>query len=409
MDISYILKRAVAEVIVEEEMTKLLKSGKKLRLKEGFDPSFPDIHLGHMVTLRKLRQFQELGHQVILIVGDWTAQIGDPSGTSITRPMLSMEQVQINAETYMKQFFKVVDKSRTEVRWQSEWFGKFTLTDVIQLTSKFTVAQLMAREDFSNRYGAGHPIAITELLYPLLQAYDSVAIKADVEFGGTDQKFNLLVGRELQSTAGQPPQQIFLVPLLVGTDGSQKMSKSRGNYIGVAEAPNEIYGKVMSISDSLLLNYFELLTDVPDEELKEFEEGIKNETVNPMNLKKRLAREIVTQLYSQKDAGEAEEYFSRTVQKKELPDEIEELPLNLYFKDLSPLQMEFTSVDISKLLVVTRKVKSRSEANRLIAQGAVSIDGEKLTGPTAHIKIGSIIKIGKRRFAKVINTDTLKQ
>jgi len=210
-EINYLLKRGVAEIIIEEELAELIHSGKKLRLKEGFDPSSPDIHLGHMVALRKLRQFQDLGHHVILIVGDWTAQIGDPSGASATRPMLSKEEVQTNAETYMQQFFKVVDKQRTEVRWQSEWFGKFTLADVIQLTSKFTIAQLMSREDFSNRYNAGRPIAVTELLYPLLQAYDSVAIQADVEFGGTDQKFNLLVGRELQSMVGQPPQQLFLV------------------------------------------------------------------------------------------------------------------------------------------------------------------------------------------------------
>jgi len=406
-DINRMLKRGVAEIIVEQEMIELLRSGKKLRLKEGFDPSFPDIHLGHMVALKKLRQFQDLGHQVILIVGDWTAQIGDPSGVSATRPMLPMEQVQANAETYMKQFFKVVDKAKTEVRWQSEWFGKFTLTDVIQLTSKFTIAQLMAREDFSSRYSAGRPIAVTELLYPLLQAYDSVAIRADVEFGGTDQKFNLLVGRELQSMVGQHPQQCFMTPLLVGTDGSQKMSKSLGNYIGVAEPPNEMYGKVMSIPDNLILHYFELVTDVPDEELDEFRQELSHDTINPMTVKQRLASEIVTQLHGNEAAIEAEEHFVRVVQKKELPDEIEELPLNLYFKDLSPQQMEFTGVDISKLLVVTGKIKSRSEANRLIEQGAVSIDGKKLTGPIAHIKIGSIIKIGKRRFAKVINTDKL--
>ncbi len=405
-DTGYLLKRGVAEVIVEEEMEELLRSGKKLRLKEGFDPSFPDIHLGHMVALRKLRQFQELGHQVVLIVADWTAQIGDPSGASVTRPMLSVEQVQANAQTYMEQFFKVVDKKRTEVRWQSEWYGKFTLGDIIQLTSKFTIAQLMARDDFSARYNAGRPITIAELLYPLLQAYDSVAVRADVEFGGTDQKFNLLVGRELQSVVGQRPQQIFLVPILIGTDGSQKMSKSLDNYIGVAEPPEEIYGKVMSIPDSLIMDYFELVTDVPDEELEEFRQELSRKTVNPMILKKRLARELVTQLYDQKAANEAEARFVKLVQKKEVPEEIEDLPINLYFKDLSSEQMEFTGVDISKLLVVTGKVKSRSEANRLIEQGAVSIDGEKLTGPTAHIKIGSIIKVGKRRFAKVINTDT---
>ena len=281
-DINRLLKRGVAEIIVEEEMVQMLRSGKKLRLKEGFDPSFPDIHLGHMVALRKLRQFQELGHQIVLIVADWTAQIGDPSGVSVTRPMLSAEQVQANAETYMKQFFKIVDKEKTEVRWQSEWFDKFNLGDVIRLTSKFTVAQFLARDDFSKRYSEGRPIALTELLYPLLQAYDSVAIQADVEFGGTDQKFNFLVGRELQSMMGQRPQQCFMTPLLVGTDGSQKMSKSLGNYIGVAEPPYEIYGKVMSIPDDLILQYFELVTDVPDEELEEFKKQLDDAKFNPM-------------------------------------------------------------------------------------------------------------------------------
>ena len=397
-DISYLLKRGVAEIIIEEEMVKLLGSGKQLRLKEGFDPSFPDIHLGHVVILRKLRQFQDLGHQVILIVGDWTAQIGDPSGASATRPMLSKEQVQANAETYMKQFFKVVDKKRTEVRWQSEWFGKFTLSDIIQLTSKFTVAQLLAREDFSTRYSAGRPIAVTELLYPLLQAYDSVAIQADVEFGGTDQKFNLLVGRELQSTVGQPPQQVFLAPLLIGTDGSQKMSKSLGNYIGIAEPPDEIYGKVMSIPDSLILHYFELVTDVPDQELEEFKQGLSHQAVNPMTLKKRLAREIVTQLYDQKAASDAEEHFAKVFQKRGLPEEIKEYHIPLH-----------ASMDIRGLITVTHLAKSRSEASRLIEQGAVEIDGEKVTSYMAPVKSGSIIKVGKRRFAKVINTDTLTE
>ncbi len=404
-DISYLLKRGVAEIIVEEEMVKLLRSGKKLRLKEGFDPSFPDIHLGHTVALRKLRQFQELGHQIVLIVADWTAQIGDPSGMSATRPMLSLEQVKANAETYMQQFFKIVDREKTEIRWQSEWFGKFTLTEVIQLTSKFTVAQFLARDDFSARYKAERPIALTELLYPLLQAYDSVAIEADVEFGGTDQKFNFLVGRELQSMMGQPPQQCFMVPLLVGTDGSQKMSKSLGNYIGVTESPDEIYGKVMSIPDSLILNYFELVTDVPDDELEGFRQGLENKSINPMELKKRLSREIITQLYDQKAAMEAEGHFERTVQRKEAPDEIQEIRIS--FKDLSSKQMGVTGVYIPRLLVVIGFAKSLSEANRLIAQGAVNTDGTKVTENVIPVKSGSIIKVGKRRFAKVINTDTL--
>jgi len=404
-DINRLLKRGVAEIIVEQEMIKLLKSGKKLRLKEGFDPSFPDIHLGHMVALKKLRQFQDLGHQVILIVGDWTAQIGDPSGVSATRPILSMEEVQANAETYMEQFFKVVDREKTEVRWQSEWFGKFTLTDVIQLTSKFTIAQLMAREDFSSRYSAGRPIAITELLYPLLQAYDSLAIRADVEFGGTDQKFNLLVGRELQSMVGQHPQQCFMTPLLVGTDGSQKMSKSLGNYIGVAEPPNEMYGKVMSIPDNLILHYFELVTDVSDEELDEFRQGLSHDTINPMELKKRLAREIVSQLYNQKTASEADEHFTRVFQRREMPEEIKECYVS--FSKLASERGGEAGIDISRLLVETGLAESRSEANRLISHGGTVIAGETVTSRIAPIKSGSIIKVGKRRFAKVINTDKL--
>jgi tyrosyl-tRNA synthetase len=386
LDIDYVLKRGVAEIIVEEEMRALLRSGKKLRLKEGFDPSFPDIHLGHMVALRKLRQFQELGHQIVLIVADWTAQIGDPSGMSVTRPMLTRKQVEANAQTYMQQFFKIVDKKKTEIRWQSEWFDRFTLTDIIQLTSKFTVAQFLARDDFSARYKAEKPIALTELLYPLLQAYDSVAIKADVEFGGTDQKFNFLVGRELQSMMGQPPQQCFMVPLLVGTDGSQKMSKSLGNYIGVAEPPEQIYGKAMSVPDSLLINYFELLTDVPDLELAEF----KNDpSANPMTLKKRLAREIITQLYDREAAAEAEGHFERTVQRKEVPDDI----------PTTPTSDEF--LDIRHLLKSNGLVGSISEATRLVNQGAVKVDGTKVAEYKVHVRDGSVIQFGKLRWCKI--------
>jgi tyrosyl-tRNA synthetase len=380
----YLLTRGVAEIIIKEELIDLLRAGKKLRLKEGFDPSFPDIHLGHMVALRKLRQFQELGHQVVLIVGDWTAQIGDPSGVSVTRPMLSAEKVKANAETYMKQFFKVVDREKTEVRWQSEWFGKFTLADVIKLTSKFTVAQLLARDDFNARFNANRPIAVTELLYPLLQAYDSVAIKADVEFGGTDQKFNFLVGRELQTMVGQHPQQCFMTPLLVGTDGVQKMSKSLGNYIGVAEPPNDMYGKVMSINDSLILQYFELLTDVSQNELEGFRQQLSMGTTNPMLLKKRLAKEIVTQLHGAEAAREAEEHFTKVFQKREAP---EEMP-------------EARSGELLQMLVDKGIVKSKSEGRRLIAQGAVDIDGKKATNPNEIVPKGSIIKVGKRDYLK---------
>ncbi len=399
-DISRLLKHGVAEVIVEEELIELLRSGKKLRLKEGFDPSFPDIHLGHMVALRKLRQFQELGHQVVLIVGDWTAQIGDPSGASITRPMLSAEQVKANAQTYMEQFFKIVDQSKTEVRWQSEWFGKFTLADVIRLTSKFTVAQLLARDDFNARFNAGRPIAVTELLYPLLQAYDSVVVQADVEFGGTDQKFNFLVGRELQAMMGQHPQQCFMTPLLVGTDGSHKMSKSLGNYIGVAEPPEEIYGKVMSISDSLIMQYFELLTDVPDKELEEFKKALADEKINPMMLKKRLAREIITQLDGESAALGAEQRFEKVHQRGEMPEEVEEKPVSF-----RALTYPDGTVNIGRLLTDIGFAKSVSEAHRLINQKAVNIDDITQNSIRAAVKNGSIVNVGKHRFAKIVNTD----
>ncbi|MBI2831682.1 MAG: tyrosine--tRNA ligase [Chloroflexi bacterium] len=385
-NLDYILKRGVAEILIKEELLELLRSGRKLRLKEGFDPSFPDIHLGHMVALRKLRQFQELGHQVVLIVGDWTAQIGDPSGVSVTRPMLSAEKVKANAETYMKQFFKVVDKEKTEVRWQSEWFGKFTLADVIKLTSKFTVAQFLAREDFSARYAAGRPIAITELLYPLLQAYDSLAVQADVEFGGIDQKFNFLVGRELQGMMGQRQQQCFMTPLLVGTDGAHKMSKSLGNYIGIDEPPGEIYGKTMSITDSLILQYFELVTDVPDEELEQFKKQMEQGTVNPMELKKRLARELVTQLYDQEAALKAGEHFEKTVQKKETPAEI--------------CLGTRSGCAIQDYLVENNLAKSKGEAKRLILQGAVDAGGQRIIDANWIVPKDVIIRVGKRRYVR---------
>jgi len=403
-----ILKRGVAEIIVEEELVRLLEAGKKLRLKMGFDPSRPDIHLGHVVGMRKLRQLQELGHQVVVIVGDWTAQIGDPSGMSQTRPMLSAEEVRANAETYMQQFFKVVDKEKTEVRWQSEWFGKFNLADVIRLTSKFTVAQLLAREDFSNRYSAGRPIAITELLYPLLQAYDSVAIQADVEFGGIDQKFNCLMGRELQQMIGQPRQQVFLVPLLVGTDGQQKMSKSLGNYIGVDDPPNDMYGKVMSIPDDLLMDYFELLTDVPDKELAEFKQQLAAQSVNPMILKKRLAREIVGQFHSAGAAREAESHFEKVVQSGEAPEQITIYPIGIPSagavgtpRVIKAEKEEDITVDITKVLVEADIVKSRGEAKRLLAQSAIEVDGNVILEKDVKIKNGSIIQVGKRRFLKI--------
>jgi tyrosyl-tRNA synthetase len=388
-DLNFLLKRGVSEIISEEELTKLLNSGKKLRLKEGFDPSSADIHMGHMVGLRKLRQFQELGHQVVLIVGDWTAQIGDPSGASVTRPMLTAEKVKENAETYMKQFFRVVDREKTEVRWQSEWFGNFSLADVIKLTSKFTVAQFLAREDFNNRFKAGKPIAITEFMYPLLQAYDSVAVQSDVEFGGQDQKFNFLVGRELQTMMGQRPQQCFMTALLVGTDGVHKMSKSLGNYIGVDESPDEIYGKVMALADNMIIQYFELLTDVSDSELMDFKRQIAGNAINPMVLKKRLAVELVTQLHGHDAAVKADEHFTNVFQKREMPEEIAEITVA-------------ADEDIRDIITRANIAKSRSDATRLLQQGAISIDGVKLTSGKTAYQDGNIIKVGKHNFIKLV-------
>ena len=398
-----LLKRGVAEIISEQEMVKLLESGRPLRLKQGFDPSRPDIHLGHVVGLRKLRQFQEMGHQVILIVGDWTAQIGDPSGQSITRPMLTAEEVRRNAETYMQQFFRVVDKSRTQVRLQSEWFGKFNLGDVIRLTSKFTVAQFLAREDFRKRFDSGQPIAITELLYPLLQAYDSVAIEADVEFGGIDQKFNCLVGRELQGMVGQRQQQVFLVPLLVGIRGVDKMSKSLDNYIGIDEPPNDMYGKVMSIKDPLIMPYFELLTDVPDQELVEMKLQLDSQSVHPMELKKRLARDIVMQFHGAEEARKADERFAKEVQKKEMPGTVD--VVHIQAMDRGGAEEKATIIRSKPLMLVlvdAGLAKSRGDAKRLIMQSAVDVDGETVTDIEFKIASGALVKVGKRRFCRII-------
>ncbi len=391
-----ILERGVAETIVESELRKLLESGRTLNLKQGFDPSAPDIHLGHVVGLRKLRQLQDLGHRVTLIVGDWTARIGDPSAQSVTRPMLSLHQVKANAQTYLKQFFKVVDKDKTEVRWQSEWYNKFTLDEVIGLTSKFTVAQLLAREDFNKRYSCGNPISLTEMLYPLLQAYDSVAIKADVEFGGTDQKFNCLLGRELQQILGQTPQQVFLVPLLIGTDGSQKMSKSLGNQIGIDEAPQEICGKVMSIPDSLIIHYFELVTDVPEAMICEFKEQLEKRSVNPINIKKQLAHEIVKQFYGKELADEALENFSKVFQKREVP---EEIPSYVFAAEYIGDQLY--QLDIAPTLVKEGLIKSKSELKRLLYQEAIELDGNKVTSSIVNAYEGSVLKIGKHCFVKI--------
>lgn len=390
-----VLNRGVEEIIVRSEFLDRLNSGQKMRLKMGFDPSAPDIHVGHAVGLRKLRQLQEMGHQVVLIVGDWTAQIGDPSGRSETRKMLGIEEVHANAQTYLDQFFKIVDKDRTEIRWQSEWFGPFTLTNVIELTSKFTVAQILAREDFAKRFGENQPISITELLYPLLQGYDSVAIESDVEFGGTDQKFNLLVGRELQQMRGMKPQQCFIMPLLPGTDGVQKMSKSLGNYIGIDEPAQEIFGKVMSIPDSMILPYYDWLTDTPTFEIKEIEKSLNSMSVNPIELKKTVAHKLVSDFHDSKAAALAQEFFEKTVQGGEIPNDIPEYTV--------PSGEDAVNLRLSNLLVDSGLTTSTGEARRLIDQGAVKINDVAVTKNenVADLDKG-ILRAGRRRYLKLI-------
>ncbi|PZC43535.1 MAG: tyrosyl-tRNA synthetase [Chloroflexi bacterium] len=392
-NINTALKRGVSEVIIESELRALMSTKTTLRLKMGFDPSTPDIHLGHVVGLRKLRQFQQLGHTVVLIVGDWTAQIGDPSGRSSVRKMLTADEVKQNAATYLNQFFKIVDKNKTEVRWQSEWFGSFDLSKVIELTSMFTVAQFLARDDFSKRFKEQKPIAITEFLYPLLQAYDSVAINSDVEFGGTDQKFNLLVGRDMQEMMGQKPQHCLLVPILVGTDGTNKMSKSLNNSIGVADSANNMYGKLMSINDDMICPYFELLTDISDEVLATTKAALKDNDVNPMNLKKDLAITVVRDMHGGSDAEKAALHFKNTVQSKGVPKDIPEFALSA-LKNIEGQRL-------SSLLVTCGLAKSAGEAKRLISQKAVTLDGSLIDENISINDIESgILKVGKRQIIR---------
>ncbi|MCL0055157.1 tyrosine--tRNA ligase [Dehalococcoidia bacterium] len=390
-----VLRRGVEEIIVEREFIERLDSGNPMRLKMGFDPSAPDIHLGHAVGLRKLRQLQELGHKVVLIVGDWTAQIGDPSGRSQTRTMLGADEVNANAQSYLDQFFKIVDRDRTEIRLQSEWFGPFSLTNVIELTRKFTVAQILARDDFAKRFKESQPIAITELLYPLLQAYDSVAIRSDVEFGGSDQRFNLLVGRELQQSEGMPPQQCFIMPLLPGTDGIQKMSKSLDNYIGIDEPPNEIYGKVMSIPDTLIIPYYEWLTDVPSLEIVEIKSALSNGSGNPMELKKRVAGILVADYHDPESAALARSFFERTVQGQEIPDDIQTHTI--------PRGPDSIGVRLSHIIFDAGLATSTGEARRLIDQGAVRIGDEpvRLNMEVSTLQAG-VLRVGRRRYLRLV-------
>ena len=387
--LDYILHRAVAEIITEQGLRQRLDSGRPLRLKMGFDPSRPFLHVGHAVGIRKLRQFQELGHQVILIVGDWTAQIGDPSGKDESRPMLTAEQVQENAKTYMDQFFMLVDRSRTEVRWQSEWFGKFTLGDVYRIARQFTLAEMLEHETFEKRFRAGLPLTLIELLYPTLQGYDSIPIQADVEFGGMDQKFNILAGRKLQERFGQIPQEVFLVPLLLAPDGGRQMSKSLGNTIDLLAEPNDMFGKVMSITDAVLLDYFRLATDVPDKDLAEMQQALAAGSVNPRDLKLQLARDIVTQFRGPEAARQAEAEFIRVFSRRELPTEME----------THVLRQPTSLVD---LLVVVGFAPSKSEARRLIQQGGVRLDEDKLDQVDAVITPrAGVLSVGRRKFVRL--------
>jgi tyrosyl-tRNA synthetase len=390
MEHTDLLTRGVAEVIVESELRQRLAAGKPLRLKQGFDPTKPDMHIGHAVGLRKLRKFQELGHQVVLIVGDWTAQIGDPSGRDEARTRLTAAEVRSNAETYMDQFFRVIDRERTEIRWQSEWFGEFKLENALDLAGRFTLAQMLAHETFRKRYESGAALTILELMYPMLQGYDSVAIQADVEFGGTDQKFNILAGRELMGQLGMTPQQVLLLPLIPGTDG-RKMSKTFLNTVDIRMPPAEMFGRVMSMSDEVLPLYFEVLSDAPMAEVAEIRQAIAAGAVNPRDLKMRLGREIVAQFHSPADGQAAEEAFVRQFVNRELPEEIPEHRLE-------------APANIVDVMVAAALAGSRSEARRLIDGGGVKAGGERVTSYDFALEPGSglVVQVGRRKFVRIV-------
>src|SRR6056297_2956091 len=395
-----ILKQGVNDLISEQDLKKKLKEAEKenrpLRVKLGLDPTAPDIHLGHTVVLKKLKQFQDLGHEVYLIIGDFTGRIGDPTGKSETRKQLTEEEVKENARTYQEQFSKVLDRDKTKLVFNGDWLGDMNFAEVLELSSKYTVARMLERDDFSKRYAAGKPIGIHEFFYPLMQGYDSVAIEADVELGGTDQRFNLLVGRKLQQEYGQEPQVLVMMPLLEGLDGVNKMSKSLDNYIGVYDKPADMFGKVMSIPDDMILRYFELLTDVSRERLAEIKEKLKRDDFNPMELKKELAHEIVKEYHSEEDAVKARKEFESVFSKGNLPEDIPVI-------EIAESDLEEGELWIVKLVAATGLVDSNSQARRMIKQGAVTIDDKKYEKINLDIKVEDemIIQIGKRRFAKI--------
>lgn len=391
-DILNELERGTEEILVKSELVNKLNKGRPLRIKVGFDPTAPDLHVGHTVIINKMRQFQDLGHQVIFLIGDFTGRIGDPTGKSATRPPLTEEQVNQNATTYKEQVFKILDPEKTEVAFNSTWMGKMSSAEMIQLAAKQTVARMLERDDFSKRYKSNQPIAIHEFLYPLVQGYDSVALRADVEMGGTDQKFNLLVGRELQRMYGQEQQVVITLPLLEGLDGVNKMSKSLGNYIGITDAPNDMFGKIMSVSDELMWRYFDLLSFRPLSEIKKLRQEVA-EGFNPRDVKFLLAEELITRFHNKAAATAAQEDFITRFQKGALPD------------DLPEVSVETESVDlpIANLLKNAGLVESTSEALRMIQQGGVKIDGAKVEDRNLLISKGTIavIQVGKRKFAKV--------
>ncbi|HJL65578.1 MAG: tyrosine--tRNA ligase [Arenicellales bacterium] len=386
-----IIERGAAEILIHEELVERLKSKRPLRVKAGFDPTAPDLHLGHTVLINKMRQFQDLGHQVIFLIGDFTGLIGDPTGKNTTRPPMTPEEVAENAKTYKEQIFKILDPDLTEVRFNSEWMEKFTPAQMIQLAARHTVARMLERDDFQKRYSGGQPIAIHELLYPLVQGYDSIALQADVELGGTDQTFNLLVGRELQKQYGQPSQIVLTMPLLEGLDGVQKMSKSVGNYVGITEVADEMFGKLMSISDQLMWRYFELLSFRPLHEVEKFRVEIK-EGLNPRDVKFLLAEEVIARFHNQAAATRARENFISRFQKGQLPDNLPEVSVTAG-----------EGIALANLLKEAGLVGSTSDAHRMVKQGAVQIDGERIADSRQLMASGQvlIIQVGKRRFAKV--------
>ncbi len=383
------ISRGAQEIIPLDELKKKLESGRQLIIKLGMDPTAPDIHLGHTVILNKLRTFQNLGHKVVLIIGDFTASVGDPSGKNATRPQLSREQIMYNAQTYAEQAFKVLDKEKTEIRYNSEWLGALGAESTIRLASKLTVARMLEREDFTKRYQSGQPIAIHEFLYPLFQGYDSVVLKADIELGGTDQKFNLLMGRELQKDAGLEQQCVLMMPLLVGLDGVKKMSKSANNYIGVHDAPNEMFGKIMSLSDELMWSYFDLLSFRPLTEIEEFKRKCASGEMNPRDAKFELGREIVARYHGQQAGDDAVNGFINQFAKGALPEDIEEFT----FKNVTSLP---------NMLKDAGLVASTSEAMRMLKQNAVKCEGEVITDPKMEVAKGTAVyQVGKRRFARI--------